>query len=253
MEEYRHFNVLVVGEDPEALLLPYDSNLKVEPYVVYEYEKAEEYYKSYLKSLHVLAKRFRKEDNEEDAELVESEIADVEAMTPEDYYFDLTSDFEIDNETGNALSRENPNGKFNSHRLAGFFALPFILKDGREVYTARKGDIDWDKIHLANQRPYEVAWDTVVEGKIPNGEDEHAIYENMKNRTQYFTNFESREHYIAASTAFWDFAYVDENGWVELDKNKPQFDWVINFYDRFVKPLPDNTKLTLYECVRPKD
>jgi len=207
-----------------------------------------------LKSLKVLLKKLTNEgDDEENISLLNAEIQDVEAMTPEDYYFELVSDLHIDESTGDAYTNENPNAKFSSHRLAGFFALPFILKDGREVYTARKGDVDWSKMHLANQRPYEVAWDTVVEGKIPNGEEEHTIYENMKNRVHYFTNFESREHYIAASTAFWDYAYVDKNGWVEIDNSKPQFDWVIKFYDRFVKPLPEDAKLTLYECVRPKE
>jgi len=254
MDEYRHFNVLVVGENPEELMLKYDAGLKVEPYVKYEYARAEEYYNSYLKSLRVLLKTMKRDDeDEEDIALLEEEIHDIENMKPEDYYFELTAGCEIDTDSGDAYSRENPDAKFTSHRIAGFFALPFILKDGREVYTAYKGDVDWDKIHLANKRPYEVAWDTVVEGKTPNGEEEHKIYENMKYRTHYFTNFENREHYIAASCAFWNYAYVDENGWVELDKSKPQFDWVINFYDRFIKPLPDNAKLTLYECVRPKD
>lgn len=254
MNEYRHFNVLVVGDNPEELIMRYDANLKVAPYVKYEYAKAKEYYNSYLKSLKVLLKKFEKEgEDEENINLLKAEIDDITNMTPEDYYFELVSDLDVNEETGDAYSTENPNAKFTSHRQAGFFALPFILKDGREVYTAIKGDVDWDKIHLANQRPYEVAWDTVVEGKLPNGENEHAIYENMKNREHYFTNFESREHYIAASTAFWDYAYVDRDGWVELDNSKPQFDWVINFYDRFVNPLPDDARLTLYECVRPRE
>lgn len=254
MEGYRHFNVLVVGENPEEIMLKYDANTKVAPYVKYEYKRAKEYYNSYLKSLKVLLKTFIKDgEDEENIDLLKAEISDVENMNPEDYYFELVSDLEVNEQTGDAYSTENPNEKFTSHRVAGFFALPFILKDGREVYSAYKGEIDWEKIHLANQRPYEVAWDTVVDGKVPNGEEEHQIYENMKNRIHYFSNFESREHYIAASTAFWDYAYVDENGWIEIDNSKPQFDWVIKFYDRFVKPLPDNAKLTLYECVRPKE
>ena len=253
MDELRHFNVLVVGENPEEIILKYDSNLKVAPYVKYEYSRAGEYHKSYLKSLNVLLKKLKKEDaDEEDIKLLEAEIKDIEHIMPEDYYFELTAGLELDQE-GNAYTTENPDGKFILHRLAGFFALPFILNDGREVYSAYKNEIDWSKIHLANQRPYEVAWDTVVEEKTPNGEEEHAIYENMKNRLHYFSNFESREHYIAASTAFWTYAYVDGNGWIEIDNKRPQFEWVINFYDRFVKPLPDNAKLTLYECVRPKE
>ena len=75
----------------------------------------------------------------------------------------------------------------------------------------------------------------------------------MKNRMAYFDNFEDREHYIASMTAFWGLAFVDKSGWYELDGKQKQFDWVVNFYDRFIKPLPDDTLLTIYECVRPID
>ena len=74
----------------------------------------------------------------------------------------------------------------------------------------------------------------------------------MKNMQEYFSNFEGREHYIAANTAFWGLAFVDDSGWHELDSSVKQFDWVIGFYDKFIKPLPENTLLTIYECVRPK-
>jgi hypothetical protein len=73
----------------------------------------------------------------------------------------------------------------------------------------------------------------------------------MKNLDAYFLNFEGREHYIASNTAFWGLAFVDANGWHELSPADKQFDWVIGFYDRFISPLPDDTLLTIYECVRP--
>ena len=42
--------------------------------------------------------------------------------------------------------------------------------------------------------------------------------------------------------------FVDENKWTELDETTSQFEWVKNFYDRFIKPLDDNTLLTIFEC-----
>lgn len=248
------FNVLVVGENPEEIIGKYDSNKEFEPRLVYEYNKAEFYKREYLNSLRLI---YAKIDEYPDInkEVLEDEILETENMSAEDYYFEMLSgldpSYEINDETGDVYTKENPDGKYTSHRVAGYIALPFILKNGgAESYSARKGEIDWEKIHLANTRPYEIAWDTVVEGKTPNGEEEKSIYENMKERTHYFTNFESRDHYIASSTAFWEYAYVDENGWQELNGTEPQFDWVINFYDRFIKPLPENAKLTIYECSR---
>lgn len=246
------FNVLVVGENPEQIIGKYDSNTRAEARRIYEYAKAEEYKRNYLNSLRNILASYKDGDGPINPEILQEEISDIESMSAQDYYFEMVAEpgIELDEVTCDAYSTDNPDGKFISHRIAGYFALPLILKDGREVYTALKGEVDWDKVHLANQHPYEVAWDTVVEGKTPNGPEEHNIYENMKNRTHYFTNFESRAHYIAASTAFWEYAYVDENGWVELDGKQPQFDWVINFFDRFVKPLPDDARLTIYECAR---
>ena len=78
----------------------------------------------------------------------------------------MTEEYEYDPETGNAISTKNPDGKFDSYRIAGNFAMPFILKNGKEVYSALKGDIDWEKMN-ADPTPYETAWDLVVGGKKP--------------------------------------------------------------------------------------
>ena len=42
-------------------------------------------------------------------------------------------------------------------------------------------------------------------------------------------------------------------GWVELDKNTPQFEWVKAFKERFVDNLPDDARITIYECTRFED
>ena len=41
----RFFSVMVVGEDPKSLMAPFDANLKVEPYIKYEFTKAADYLK----------------------------------------------------------------------------------------------------------------------------------------------------------------------------------------------------------------
>ena len=43
MESNRHFTLVVIGDNPEELVKPYDNNIKVEPYKVYEFAKAKEY------------------------------------------------------------------------------------------------------------------------------------------------------------------------------------------------------------------
>jgi hypothetical protein len=262
MLENRHFKVIVAVDNAEELMLKYDPATKVAPYVVFEYKKAAEYKANYLKSVKSVVNLYENELRKnpdtpylkERIQYFKEEIDEIETESDDDFYFGLVEGYDVDEETLDASTTENPDTKFSSHKIGGGFSLPFILKDTEtEVYKARKGDIDWDKIHLANTRAYEVAWDTTHGLAEPNGEDEEAIYQNMKNRMAYFENFESREHYIASMTAFWALAFVDKSGWYELGCKQKQFDWVVNFYDRFIKPLPDDTLLTIYECVRPID
>ncbi len=256
----RHFKVIVAGDNAEELMLKYDGRTKVAPYVVYEFSKAGEYRQKFIAFLENLISEMKEKepDNEERIALLESELEEIKNMSDEDYFVDLGSypGFETDEETGNIMTTENPLAKYDAYNIGGRFSLPFILKEKKEnpedneVYTAKKGEIDWEAIHLANQYPYEVAWDTTHGIREPENEDEDRIYQNMKNLTVYFSNFENREHYIASNTAFWGYAFVDENGWHEIEPSEKQFDWVINFYDRFIKPLPEDTRLTIYECVR---
>jgi hypothetical protein len=71
----------------------------------------------------------------------------------------------------------------------------------------------------------------------------------MKNREGYFMKFGTRENYIVTSTAFWGYAFVSENiEWIEMEPHVNQFEWVSNYYDRFIKPLSNDTLLTIYEC-----
>lgn len=258
MLENRHFKVVVAGDNAEELMLKYDSNLKVAPYVAFYFSKAEEYRDNYIKSLKGVISHEEKNPNfsaesEERLNYLREELEYVENESAVDYYLNLTEGLELDKDTGDALSTDNPLGMFTSHNVGGGFSLPFILKDGSEVYKAKKSDIDWDKVHLANTRAYEVAWDTTHGLAEPQDDDERNIYEHMKNMDEYFANFDGREHYIASNTAFWGYAFLSEKlGWKELDPSEKQFDWVTGFYDRFIKPLSEDTMLTIYECVRPK-
>ena len=88
----------------------------------------------------------------------------------------------------------------------------------------------------------------VMEGKTPSNEEETIIYENMKNRTQYFQSFGNRETYVASNTAFWGYAFLSEDvEWIDMEEHE-QFSWIMQFYDLFIKPLPDDTILTIIEC-----
>lgn len=237
----RHFNVLAAGKNHAENMAKYYDGAVTAEYVAYEYAKAEEYRNAYLSGLREAAKT--------DPSIMD-EISIIENESLDDFYLDLTQDYDLDRETGNAISSKNPNGKFYSYNIAKNFANPFILKDGTESFSARFKDIDWNRM-CGDKKPYETAWDLVIGKKKPRGDYEKNIYENMKNRTAYFMAFGDRDRYVTSSTAFWCYAFLSENGeWSEIGRNEDQYEWVKNFYNKFVKKVGENTLLTLYECAR---
>ena len=84
---------------------------------------------------------------------------------------------------------------------------------------------------------------------MPNDEHEKVLFENMKNMTSYFKKFETKDNYIVSNTAFWGYAFLsDMNGWLDAENEEDQFAWMSNYYDVFIKNLPEDTLLTIYEC-----
>lgn len=244
-----HFNVIVVGDNPDEIIEKYDKKKIVPAYYIYEFSKAEQYHKQYIEMYEEAAKK--EWDDENMKEGIQLKLEELKNEDDIAFYMDLTNGYDIDQTTGNAVSTENPNGKYDTCKVGGRWAIPLITNDGKEVYSALKKEIDFSSLHLANTLPYEVAWETVVEGRKPANEKEETIYENMKNRTTYFQQFKNKKAYVSWSTAFWAYAFVDKNGWLECDGGfDQQIDWVENFYDRFIKKLKKNDKITIYECTR---
>jgi len=247
-DDYRHFVCIVAGDNPSELMGRYDRNRKVTPYVVYQYSDAEklrqEYIKSYQKMLDSIS-------NEYDEEYIKDTIMDLTEMTSDDFYYDITEGLNIDPDNGNAMSDVNKDGKFTYYNIGKMFSMPFLTKDGREVFQAKKGDIDWDKIHLSNSYIYERAWDMVMGDSKPENDYEQKIYDNMHDKVAYFQKFENKDNYVISNTAFWGYAFVsDKTGWKEATEVDDQFVWMANYYNVFIQNLSDNTLLTIYECVR---
>jgi hypothetical protein len=250
MDSNRFFNVVVAGNNHKELMDKYDGSKPVEPYVAYKFSEIDKHRKMKERVLEAELSHIKDKESYE-YEYLSSELEDIRKMDDIDFFLYISDGCDIDEETGDAISNKNLEERFDFCNIANRFAKPFILKDGTESYSAKKKDIDWSKVHLCDAEAYEVAWDTVMEGKKPKTDEERNIYNNMKERTHYFSLFGDRENYIKANTAFWGYAFVSEKtGWVELDNKTPQFKWVTDYYDKFIKPLPENTLLTIYECYR---
>jgi len=248
MKDYNHFVVLAAGDNPRELMERYDLNKKVEPYVKYKFSDAGNLRRNYLSIVRGMLSSGNASKEETD-ELKET-IEDIENMDDIQFFLDFTSEYDYDDETGDAITDRNPEGKWTSCTVGKIFSVPFITISGKETFSDIKGNIDWNMMHLHGTEIYDATWDVVMGGKLPETDVEKQVYENMRNRTAYFEKFGTKEKYVASNTAFWCYAYVDKNGWVEIGDDEDQFEWMTKFYDRFVVPLPENTLLTLFECRR---
>lgn len=248
-DDYRRFVCIAAGENSEDEMQKYDSNKKVGKYLVYRFEDAEKIRQQYID----MYEKVLQSDNVSQADKndVKELLEPIKNMSSDDFYYDLTLDYELDDETGDAYSTKNPSGHWSGFARGNSFSIPFALKDGTTSPRARKGDIDWEKMHYHDIEKYAATWEMVVEGRKPQNDAEKQMYEYMKNATGYFQKFGTKENYVTSCTAFWGYAFMSpETGWVELEPNVNQFEWMNGFYDRFIKPLPDDTILTIFECVR---
>ena len=226
---------------------PYNKNILLEkPVIVYKFEDAE-----FLKAKHIefyngliYSGKFT-DDEVENLKETRDEIMHVSA---EDFFYDLAGEYDIDDD-GNAVTNKNLNGKYSFYQNGKLFSVPFITLDGREVFQAKKSDIDWDKIHLGGGDVYRRVWEMVMENSAPTTDYEKQLFDNMKDKITYFQKFETKENYVISNTAFWGYAFVsDKVGWIDASEAESQFSWMSCFYDMFIKNLPDDTLLTIYEC-----
>ena len=244
----KFFNVMVVGDNHKELMDKYSLDLQVESYVKYEYLKADKYLSNAIKALDNILSNADKIGIEPNVkESLSQRIRILKKMTPFEYYRELTDGLYYD-ENGNALSTENKDGHWKTARIGRNFALPLKLKDGSESYSARMDDIDW----FAMNEPtalYEAAWEMVVDGREPTNAEEERVYESMKDKATYFSNFKDKEDYVNYSTRYWNYAFVDKDGWVDVDTyGGDEKEWINTFYERFISKLNPNDLITIYEC-----
>ena len=247
----RFFTALVIGDNHKEIMDEYSPDKKVEQYVKYKYLDAKKYLTTIKKAMSALCDDSRKSGfGKEQIDIIKGRLASLDKMSPFEYYQMLTEGMYYD-DNGNALSDENPNVKYSSCHVGREFSVPFKMLSGEELYSAKKGDIDWSKMHLSNQRVYERAWELAVDDDEPNDSGEEQVKKIMSEKKNYFANFSSKEDYVTYSTAYWAYAIVDENGWKDVDSecNGNMQKWISSFYEKYVKDIPDDKTLTIYECV----
>ncbi len=244
----KFFSVMVVGENPEELIKKYDINLKVEPYIKYKYSDAEKLKNNAIKVLDEIIKKHNNFSlNDFQIDYFKERRKAFNNMSSFEYYQTITNGLYYD-KNGDALSEKNPNGKWTTYRLGEHFSLPLKLKNGKESYQAICKDVDWDKMNMNNTETYEIVWDLMHGERKPQNDEEKKIFENMENKGNYFSTFKDKETYVIYNCAYWNYAFLDSNGWHDLDDDGKELEWISNFFERFVKQLSPNDKITIYEC-----
>lgn len=246
MEHYNHFVTIVAGENPEELIKQYSKD-NAKTVTIYRADAG------LLKSRHIeIAKAYMETASNELEQLqLEDIIETLEEQTVSEFWEDYKEEQNIlaEDDEGNILVVDDSDVKCTSYNIGKNLSTPFILNDGRIAFQAHDEEINWERNHLYDKSYYERVWELVMDNAEPANENETKIKRTMGNQTEYFRFFGDKETYAIHSSAFWGYAFLsEETGWVELTPEKGQIEWVMGYYDTFIKPLPKNTLLTIYEC-----
>lgn len=254
----RHTTLLIIGDNPEEIFKKYSFETEVEPYLFMRRKDAKKIKARHEKMLKEILDSKNNGLTEYQKEVFQQVYNELHSMDEFDYYLRETKGCKYDEESGDAYTTKNPNAHYEYGRCPqkrldatneeSDFSNPFKLTDGTISYTAKKGEIRWDFMHLYNPYVYESAWELVVDKREPVNETETLIQANMINRTAYFENFKSKEEYVAYSSSFWCYGIAKDDEYIGFDNaNVTDYEWVTNFYDLYIKDLPDDTLLTIYE------
>ena len=252
----KFFTVMVVGDDPESLMSKYDKALKVKPYIKYKYMDADKLRNNAIKLLSNVIEHYDMfAMSEYQRDYFKERLKAINGMSSFEYYRTITDGMFYDDD-GNALCETNPDGKWDKYNIGKNFSYPLILKTGKETYQALSKDIDWDSMHMNTDRVklFEIIWALVIDGDEPIDETEEMLKKNWADKKNYLSNFANVDQFVAHNCAYWNYAYLDKNGWVDVDSDKSnEMEWVSKFFERFIEPLEENDKITIYEFSRSND
>lgn len=186
---------------------------------------------------------------------------------------------------GEIMSTYNPDSKWDWYQIGGRYAGRLILKEGIEkeanpefswgwdakameevlkeprVDTALMGQMDWSKMHNVQSR-YDAAirfWEMKVEGAEPKTDQEKEELKWDWYKTEFYTErYKDKETYAKSRASFTMWAIVKDGVWYEKghmgmfamssESDDEALDWELNMYDRFIKDLPEDTRLTVVDC-----
>ena len=231
-----HFTVAVIHDEKKSIdeiLAPYDENLKVPRHVRFTRAEAIDYAKRNFKNR-------------------------CEGMSDDEAWKFMAENFRKDmiDDEGNLYSTRNPNAKWDWYCVGGRWGGSLRLKSGETTDEARIRDVDFspDEEEKEDARAF---WDAVVEGKIPEREDEEAFA--IWNPEYYKKYYGDRETYANSMAEFSTHAVVTEDGkwhekgemgWFGCSYETPEEakTWERDFREKFLKDVDPNLLITIVDC-----
>lgn len=222
------YTVLVAGDID---LSKYDKNITVSPYVAYKFSERSKIREVALQTYNELYKKFtsNKDFNPTLSSLFLMKLQDIEEMSDEEYFEEITKDMKY-NENGDAITEENPNGKF-SELLEPCLLTAVPLKDS--YFKCKVSELYPYKVNIFEQKKCEERWDDIMSGEYA-----PMIKESLISR------YGNKETYVKVmmEPMFYNAFVSESTGWLE-QSDEDQIQWVINFRERFIKNLPEDTIL----------
>ena len=240
---------MVIGDNPEAIMGKYDKSLKVKPYIKFRYLDAEKMKENSVKFLSEIVKNPEKLTlSKFQLDYFKERLKAINAMSTFEYYSTITQGMYYD-EDGNALSESNPDGKWDKYNIGKNFSYPLKLKGGGEVYQARAKDVDWQEMHMNGEyvKLFETIWALVVDDDEPSTKEEENIKVNWSTKKNYLSRFKNVDEFVSHNCAYWNYAFANEKGWVDVDTENNEAKWISEFYERFIETLNDDDLVTIYE------
>ena len=221
------YSVLVAGDIGLSI---FDSNMKVEPYVIYKYNERSNIRKKAIDVYKKLYEKLSTVQTQVVLDFINLKLQDITEMTDEEYFESITEGMTFDKITGDALTTINPNGKYTFLREATIEnALP--LYNGK--FECLISDLNLNETNVDVSK-YEKQWDYMM-----------SCSPIVKEK--YISTYGDKETYVKfMSEPFFYNAFVsNETGWLEQgDEN--QVEWVLSFKERFLYNQPKDTKLKVY-------
>ena len=245
-----HFSVLVIGDNPDELMAPYDENLEVDEHVALTRKEASEKKKDELKKM----KGYLKEDPDGKKyriQNIKKRIAELESMPDEVYFKDRVQFYEKFNENGEPLTTSNPDAHWD---YWGPEDILWTKGKKKQVSSAKAKDIDWERHKMEGRKEAEKQLKIIEEEMKKNRDvslpwDRQTPSERLMNREAYIAEAE-RFHTYAVVTPDGEWHAPGQCGWFGMSSESEDDwkNWAKKFHDKFIKDLPPNTKLTFVDC-----